>query len=232
MQTCVVPGCSRAVSRWGGHCHAHKTRKRRHGHPQQRGVTKAELGQYVRIIRDCKERNRDSPLWPAIEARWQSAVGYSERVVATYLDGKPMNRHLRGACQEIAQVAANVEPWVVVETALAMYLMQEQEPRRFVSDEAFWHQLARRVRGLTEVNAGTWYDHDSGKLKRVYRDLPAPTSLEIGHMLAETFGGAGLMIARRLAEGADQRRNECRVISQAITELETPVGPSCSTMDR
>lgn len=220
MNHCRVPGCNAPVSRWGSLCSTHKTRQRRHGHPQQQGVSKAELAPYAAIIRQRKARNPNSPLWPSIEARWFALVDHCRGVVAASLRGKAMNRFERQACHEVVKLADHAETAEVVETALAVFLVQEQSPRRFLSDDAFRHQLARRLRALADVNAGTWFDHKTGKVKRVYRDLPAGTTVLLGAMLAETFGVAGLLLARRETEDAEKRRRENEELARAVQELE------------
>lgn len=219
MHHCRVPGCTAPSSRWGTLCSTHKSRQRRHGHPMQDGVTKAELAPYRAIIRQRKANNPNSPFWPSIEARWNALVDHCRGVVAAYLNGKAMNRNERQACQEVVKLAEHVEAGEVVETALALYLMHEQAPRRFLSDDAFRHQLSRRLRGLADVNAGTWFDHTTNKVKRVYRDLPATSALVMGAMLAETFGVAGLLLARREEEDAEKRRRENEELAQAVKDL-------------
>jgi superfamily I DNA/RNA helicase len=56
---------------------------------------------------------------------------------------------------------------------LAMCMMEELDRRRFRSDPGFRFQLVRRVRALADVSAGQKYDHRSGKVRRVYRELTA-----------------------------------------------------------
>jgi hypothetical protein len=89
-----------------------------------------------------------------------------------------MVRHEVQACDAIVKVAESVEAAAVVETALAMYVMLEMAPRRFLSDDAFRFQLVRRIRGLTEVNAGEWYGHKTGKTKRAYKDRAGLANLD------------------------------------------------------
>ncbi len=125
MNHCRVPGCNAPVSRWGSLCSTHKTRQRRHGHPQQQGVTKAELAPYAAIIRLRKARNPDSPLWPGIEARWFALVDHCRGVVAASLQGKAMNRFERQACYELVKLADHAEAAEVVETALAVLGSQD-----------------------------------------------------------------------------------------------------------
>jgi hypothetical protein len=60
----------------------------------------------------------------------------------------------RTAAFELVKLSNAVEARAVLKTVLAMFLMQDQEPRKFRSDNAFLTQMVRRVRGLTKVNAG------------------------------------------------------------------------------
>ena len=69
--------------------------------------------------------------------------------------------------------------------------MQEMEPARFRSDKAFWLQLARRVRGLTDMNYGEGWDNTRQRVRRSYRELTPRASLLLGQWLAETLGVAG-----------------------------------------
>jgi hypothetical protein len=78
---------------------------------------------------------------------------------------KPMVRFPREAAAEVPRLARGVNARDVVETVLAMYLMQEQEPRRFMGDSASRTQMVRRVRGLMTLNADTWVDPCGGKGK-------------------------------------------------------------------
>ena len=219
MSQCHAPGCTAETSRWGKLCSTHKSRQRRHGHPSQQGISKTELTPYLAIIRQRWANNPDSLLWSSLEARWLALVDHCRGVVAAYLNGRAMNRNERQACAEVQKLADHVEARDVIETALALYLMHEQAPRRFVSDDAFRYQLSRRLRGLADVNAGTWFDQTTGKVKRVYRDLPAITTMVMGAMLAETFGVAGLLLARREEDDAERRRRETLDLAQAVKDL-------------
>lgn len=220
MRSCRVPGCTAPATRWGTLCSTHKSHQRRHGDPTQEGVTKAELLPYLAVVHQRRAKNPNSPVWGNIESRWFTLVDHCRRVADAYLGGKATNRHERQACQEVVKLAEHVAASEVVDTALALYLMHEQAPRRFRSDDAFRCQLVRRLRGLTDVNAGTWFDHGTGKVKRVYRDLPANTSVVMGTMLAEVFGVVGLLLARKEQEDAEKRRRENEELVKGISELE------------
>jgi hypothetical protein len=219
LHSCSVPGCSLPVTRWSKLCNTHKARQRRHGHPRQEGVTKAELEPFAATVRERKKRNAASPLWAKLDARWQATAAHCQDVIAAYAGGQAMNRNDRQACEEIVKLAREVESTVLAEAALALFLMREQRLNRFLSDDAFWFQLTRRLRALADVNVGTWFDHKAGKVKRVYRDLPPKTTLAMGKMLAETFGLVGLLLARREEEDQNREREEAEALAQAVRDL-------------
>jgi hypothetical protein len=99
-------------------------------------------------------------------------------------------------------------------------VMREEQPRRFRSDRAFDFQLARRVRALADANAGTYYDKETGKVKRVYRDVLPGTLEHLAAPLKEAFGVAGLRLAQ-LEEGERKRAaNERQDLMAALKEME------------
>jgi hypothetical protein len=219
MRYCQATGCSRPVSGWAAYCNTHKARARRHGDAQQQGVTKAELKPYLQTIRRRIAKNPDNPAWKALEGRWLTLVEHAHGELATYKQGIPYVRQHRLAYDEVIKLARDVKPVDVVETVLAMYLMLEQEPRRFRSDDGFRFQLARRMRALTDVNAGTWYDHTSRRVKRVYRDTAPKTTAYIGELLAEVFGASGLHIARLEQARSDAKRQRAGELWANLEQL-------------
>jgi hypothetical protein len=132
---------------------------------------------------------------------------------------KPSIRHEVKAAHELLRLAKGASAVDVTDTALAMYLMQDAEPRRFKSDQAFWTQLVRRVRGLAEVNAGTYWDQESGKVKRVYRDTPPRVTAVMKGWLVEAFGGAGLHLAQLERRDDEARRGDREAMRQALAAL-------------
>ena len=218
---CRVSGCShKAASRWSRYCDSHKSRDRRHGDPIQETIITADLKPYLKLVRQRIDRNQGKPLWPLLEERWTALVDQCRRYLAVAGGGVPYERTRRKAYQELIKVADHVEARTVVETVLSLYLMLDQEPRRFRSHRGFLFQLVRRVRGLTDVNAGQWYDHRSGKVKRAYRDLPPRTAKFLGTMLVAALGGAGVYLADLERKQLDHQRSTARALGDALAEVE------------
>jgi hypothetical protein len=101
-----------------------------------------------------------------------------------------------------------------------MFILQEQQPRRFTSDVAFDFQLVRRVLRLAPSNAGTYWDHEANRSRKVYRDVPPRVIKALAVPLKQAFGAPGLMLAAKEREdvqrGADQRRR----LADAMGELQ------------
>ncbi len=217
---CRVPYCNSPTSRWGVLCNTHKARQRRHGHPLQRGVSKSELAHYFAFVHQRKARNPDNPFWGATRGRWAGLIEHAQEVTKAYYSGRPMVGWEVKACASIVKIAENVVADVVVETALGMYVMWEMDPRRFLSDEAFRFQLVRRLRGLTEVNAGVWWDHKTGRNKRAYRDLSPRSTQIMGHLLVKTFGLPGVMLSKREAEDLAKGAQHVAELGDAVRALQ------------
>ena len=220
MRTCKVPGCPFTTTRWGKLCNTHKCRQRRHGHPEQRAVTKAYLRQYIKLVRDYISRNAANPVWGQLDSLWCALLEECARERAEERrDGRAYIVHGREAREQLERLKGVVDPREAIETVLAMFLMLEFEPRQFRSDDAFRFQLVRRVRGLSEVNAGTWYDHGSRRVRRVYRDLRPKSTRALAGYLVDSFGRAGLYIAKQECARLDQQRNAKKQLDAALSEL-------------
>ena len=217
---CRASGCERSTtSRFSVYCPRHQSRLRRQGDVAQEAISKADLKGYLKLVRQRIEKNRDSPAWGQLEARWLALVEHAKGIVAAFHAGKPGVRYVRKAAQEMLKVAEAAAPRTVVETVLAVYVMQELDPRRFRSDPGFRFPLVRRVRALADVSAGQRWDHKSDRVRRVYRELTPKAVATIGQWLAEALGGAGLHLARLELRDIEKDKEDRLALRSALAEL-------------
>jgi hypothetical protein len=155
-----------------------------------------------------------------LEARWKAIASKADGIIAEWRTGKPMVRYRREAAVEISRISRAVNAIELIETVLAMYVMQDQEPRRFKSEAAFRAQLVRRVRGLTALNADIWTDPQTGRKKRVYRDLAPKTVALIGQWLAEALGVAGLHFATLERRDHERAQQELQAFHETLDGLQ------------
>src|SRR5262249_52214427 len=154
-RTWRAPGClSPAASRFAAYCPPHRATLRRHGAVDQRAITKAHLKTYLRLAKVHIAKNPNSEAWTTLDARWRALVDHAQAIRAAAAAGRAGSRFERSAAYEVVKLAEEVKPREVVEVTCAMVMMWDLEPCQFRSDRAFWLQLARRVRGLTDVNYG------------------------------------------------------------------------------
>jgi hypothetical protein len=217
---CHAPGCTGPTTGYSTLCDHHKQAQRRHGHPAQTAVSSQELKPYVALVENRRKKNPSSDAWTILTARWEAIVQRSREVLSRYSSGKPAHRATVAAAHHLKTIADNSESWDVVRTALAMYLLQDAQPRRFRSDSAFDYQLTRRVIRLAPVNAGTYWDNERGKVKKVYRDVPPRVTEAIAASLKEAFGAPGLMLAERERKDRNKVAEEKQTLAAALKDLE------------
>jgi hypothetical protein len=219
-RTCRVPGCNRpAASSHAVYCSAHRTANRRHGDPAQKAITKAQLKPYLKLVKARIGKNPEHIAWVALDDRWRLLVDHAEAVVAKFMtEAGPRWRLL--AAREVIKLAKVVKPRDVVEVVAAMVVMQEFEPRAFRSDDAFWQQLARRVRSLSDLHIGERWDFKRNRVRRVYREMNPQAAVCLGHWLAEMLGAGGQHIARVERAAREKKAKEARELYEALATLE------------
>lgn len=216
---CNVPRCSEVATGYSTLCNRHKAVQRRHGHPEQLGVTVQELAPYRKRVQQRMSKNKENSAWGILEKRWAMIIEAATAEEAEILNGRTFVTHQREAQNELIKLANEVPINTLIEISLAMFLLQEEQPRRFKSDEAFDAQLVRRTRALTETNAGTYWDGKTKRVKRVYRDVSPRTLAVMAHYLKAAFGPAGLYVARLEQQEQQQADSEQAALSNALESL-------------
>lgn len=216
---CRAPGCGARTSRYGQFCSTHRSRSRRHGHPEQEGITKAQLKPFVKLVRTRITKNETNTVWDLCEARWRALALHAQHLIAARKAGQAGSRYERIAAQEIVKLASTVEASAVMETTFAMFLLEDQQPRRFRSDASFRSQLVRRLRGLSEVNAGVWFSPATGKTKRAYRDLAPRAVMIMAAWVIEALGGVGRHLAKLEQDERIARQQRVNEYFEAVAQL-------------
>ncbi|WP_336488236.1 hypothetical protein [Methylobacterium nigriterrae] len=172
----------------------------------------------MKLVQARIAKNRANPVWALCEARWHALVADAQHITARQ-GGQAGSRYERIAAQEVVKLAANVEPSAVMESTFAMFLLEDHQPRRFRSDASFRSQLVRRLRGLSEVNAGVWLNPATGRSKRAYRELAPRAVMIIAAWIIEAFGGLGIHLAKLEQEERTARQQRINDYSAAVAQL-------------
>ena len=218
---CRVPGCrSPSRGRYGGMCAKHSDRQRRHGHPLARRLTKAEIDPYLALVRARREKNQQSPVWDSLRERWWIVADRCRGELAQYHLGNPMNRYDVRLFHELTKLADGVEADLVIDTVLALFMLRMFEPlSRFASDDAFRFALVNHVRNLTDMNAGTYWNDEEQRVRRVYRTLSPAVTRRMAHVLTVTFAKAAAAVVDAEQRNREEEARREAAFDAALREL-------------
>ena len=216
---CAALQCAEPVAGYSTLCESHKRTLRRHGHPLQKGVTVQELKPFQDRIAARRAKNPTNPTWELLRGRWEALTAHAKATLDAYAHGSPAISYERQTAEQLGTLRSTVPVDVVIHTALAMFLLWEQSPSRFMSDKAFNFQLARRLRGLAEANAGSHWSAKEGRIKRTYKDTP-PRVLEcLAESLKVAFGVAGMRLAELEKKDVKGLKAERQQLNDALKEM-------------
>jgi hypothetical protein len=216
---CTALHCAEPAAGYSTLCESHKRTLQRHGHALQKGVTVQELKPFQDRIAARRAKNPANPAWELLRGRWEALTGHAKATLDAYANGSPAITYERQTAEQLGTLRSTVPVDVVINTALAMFLLWEQSPSRFMSDKAFNFQLARRVRGLAEANAGSHWSAKEGRIKRTYKDTP-PRVLEcLAESLKVAFGVAGMRLAELEKNDVEGLKAERQQLINALKEM-------------
>ena len=143
---CAVSHCYNHVQGIGRYCHSHDEVDKRTGHPLGRTITEREVKTYRDLARSFIEGNIDHP---GVEAGIEWLQRLMKHAVAPHTitnNTPPQSR----AAQWLEKMEREcVDPIDLLATVVAMHVLQEINPRMFMSDRHFRHQLATKFFRLT-----------------------------------------------------------------------------------
>jgi len=216
---CAVLHCAKPIGGYSTLCESHKRALRRHGHALQTGITVQELKPFKDRIAARRVKNAANPAWELLRNRWEALTTHAKATLEAYSNGSPAISYERQTAEQLTTLRTTVPADVVVDTALSMFLLWEQSPRRFMSDRAFNYQLARRVRGLAKTNSDSNYSVKEGRFKRTYKDTPPRVLNCLAESLKAAFGVAGMRLAQLERLDEQQLANKKLEMLAALKEM-------------
>lgn len=208
---CEVAGCTamRGPRTYSPYCQSHRLAQTRHGHPQQTAITFHELAPFQATVRATMKRNPTSEVWSILRQRWARLVELAATELQARARGETFHKATVQAAETVTHVAQHADETKVLEVMLAVFVLDDANPRRFRSDEALRFALVRRLRHLAPMARGTYWNHRLQRVGSVYRDMPPRAARITGEWLVEVFGLAGKMVAeaeRKQKAMADDRQ--------------------------
>ena len=218
---CIVNGCTAQHHGRSPYCANHRQRWRRHGDVQQKTILAADLKVYRHTVSGILNRDKNGKVMAVMTKNWEKVIAYARDEVEQYRKGRPSQRQERKAYEELVKLADSVTVRDLLEVGLAMFLMREWDGRKFASDRGFTFQLTRRVRSLTDLNVGTYYNHITGKVHRTYRDLPPKVTSRLADVLVGYLSRAAAHVISIAKKDWEEQQRKSREVDEAFAELET-----------
>ena len=170
---CAANGCNRSAwTQYARYCGRCRQRRQKHGHPEQIPVRKkTELKKYLKPVKRLLQRGNMEKIEAhlrTVAARIEEAAHSPEAVAAPF----GASRWKQKAVDEILRVLGDTD---AVESGIlvaAVFLLRDQERRRFVDDTAFDFELVRLWRSQTRLNFGSYWNQKTDKVVATYRPLP------------------------------------------------------------
>jgi len=216
---CTAMHCAEPVAGYSTLCESHKRTLRRHGHALQKGITVLELKPFQDRIQARRAKNPANPTWELLRGRWEALTAHAKATLEAYSNGSLAISYERQTAEQLGTLRTTVSVDVVIDTALAMFLLLEQSPHRFMSDKAFNFQLARRVRGLAEANSSCSYSAKEGRIKRTHKDTPPRVLDCLAESLKVAFGVAGMRLAELEKKDVEGLKAERLQLSDALKDM-------------
>jgi len=218
VKVCRSCGREKLLTHHGVNCSVCLARIKRHGDAHQYAIRPNHLEPYLRIVQRVRERNVHLN-WDAIHSRWDVVVNHAKDFLAEWRAGKAIISYHRSGAEAIVTLSEKVDAKDVIDTAIAMYLMDEFEPNRFQSFVAFKTQLVRAIRKLDKGNLTRHRSkHQQGQTSTL-NELH-PHSVEyIASLIVPTLGVVGAHVAKLERTKEEKEREEKNAMYAELDKL-------------
>lgn len=220
---CSVTGCPYLATKFSHLCERHRNTARIHGHPLQRGVTKAELKPYERAVQRYLATKSGARAKDILERNWAAIVEAAQQQHDAFQRGRPRSQYEHNAVDMILAVSRDRHAVEIATTMMAMGYFYHFDGRRWASEDGFRFQTVRMFRKMVPGETSYGWTH-AGVMKRSsMRRCPIRTVRCVWQMISDSrFIEYGTQIAKE-DEKARQRRHR-----DTVGDLREILGPTSS----
>lgn len=208
---CSAAGCSREAAAYGVLCKTHQSAKRRNGSPDQRPITKAELGAAkLKVQRLLDSRKNPELLREKLQQSLTQLITEAKADLSNRMK-VPGGLARQQAAKNMLAICEEAESDEVVMTAVALAYMMASDRCRFVTDAAFFTLSGRRMRLLSKSAYTTSFNSKTATKSRTPKDVRPAVLMAIGQRFMEAFGSVGIAlhgVEVREASRAKQNRTD------------------------
>lgn len=222
---CHVAGCARQTTKYSRLCEHHRNVDRTHGHPLQRGVSKAQLLPFMKTVQQNLEERAGPNAEQVIQGVWAKAVKDAEAFKALVAHGKPHNINERVAQNYVLLVGMERNAMDIAVAMMAMGYWYEFAPHRWASDNGFRFQTARMFKRLSKDAARHVWRADGTMVRSHYPRPSKRTMQALWTILKRTeFIDWGILMARQDQVLREDRRRDAAKRREAVLGLSATTG--------
>ncbi|BAE52853.1 hypothetical protein amb4049 [Paramagnetospirillum magneticum AMB-1] len=203
MRACEVPHCRDHARSFSRYCRRHDQRTTNTGHPEGTNVLRGEYKTLFLLAHQFITHHKEHP---GIRAglEWLGGMMADGRDPGTIHARSSAADRLGRWLHQMQTEGVTAEDMLA--TIGAIYALREWNPRRFLSDRHFDHQLAIRVLRLTPAPFSERWSE--GKPKKVYDRITGPTRDLLSTRINAALGPLILRMGREVASAAQPRPQE------------------------
>ncbi|MDW9821543.1 hypothetical protein [Sinorhizobium meliloti] len=218
---CRVDGCYRAPTKFSAMCEYHRNVARVHGDPSQKGITKADLKPYLKVIRDYTSKRSGPRAEAVVQRDWERLVRDAERFLEAIGRGKPHNKHQRKAAEIVVDASGEHHAMDVAVTLMALGYFYADQPRRWASDKGFQFQAVRMFRKLAKSEANYTWTSGGRMIRSSAKRCPQEVTRALWASIEAThFIGYGIQIRQQVEKERAMKQKD------RIADLREILGPA------
>jgi hypothetical protein len=221
---CTLNGCNNRRQSGHRYCPHHKYILLYRGDAEQSKINLKDINFCRKTVELLIAENQSNPSWAdlmdVIKERWESARLHVNSELIRYSNGKPMQKRYRNGlmiCHGIFNTLGLEKAFI---TWCAWQYLQEFNPRLFVSDLSFRHQVVKSLRN----QAHTFHSHDIDKTTgkpRVYSSPLYMTERDaVWEIMGMIFGATGLHLYKQLDKRAERLRKQKEKLYESCRRIE------------
>lgn len=205
----------RARNTFSPFCAKHRRHAVRHGDPLQVGIRSSEVAPWRTEVRRLLDtHDTGGKVRNALSVLTRNLKSHCDLAITTAATGRTYVRPQYEAQRTLASALDSAGTGVGIEVA-ALFLLSDRDKRRFRSDRAFLHQLARMVQRLASRQREVYPRPGTHQRRMVYREMRPKEAEWIASMAHEGFA----KFAAWVVQTARREEADASALAFAFTTL-------------
>lgn len=219
---CTIKHCG--YKRYENHryCARHMNKIRVHGDAYQEPISIRDVNFIRRSVALLIAENAENPKWHEMmevyRLRWQAGIVHIQSEFAKYHRGVPMIKPYVNGLVICNDIFNRISMEDCFKHYCAWQYLQEWNPRLFVSDNSFRHNLVKDLRAKARSMPASYINAD-GTFKHYSAPLFVQERTVVWDLFSSIFGIAGMQLYKQIERRTELARKYKRIITDAVKHI-------------